>query len=705
MERLNAVNWPTWSFQIRHMLRSRGLWKHVDGTETLPEGANEQKKNEYETRQAKAFGLIVMSVASSHIYLITSTESPAEAWKLLQEHFQKDTLNNRIYLKKRYFRMEMTEGKSIQQHLKEMKELTDRLAAIQCPIDEEDQVVTLLGSLPRSYATLVTALETRTGKLDLASVQQALTHEEMKLNEGGTGASGDAHDAALLGTQKTNRDKRYQPRPKSPPKCYGCQKVGHFHRDCPISPYRGPSKGSKFGHAAKTAVPEDPYDSAFHVTKCSGDRNSKWLIDSGASSHMTWNMDILSNYVQFDEPQSVGLGDGHPICAVGYGKVQLKMQLEDGASGSEVMGHVLYVPDLTSNLFSVRAVTEKGVSVEFKNTKCYIHGLNGAVKGIGLLQGKLFELQCVAVCEERAAVASDGPNEMDLWHQRLAHVGPQLLTRIVKDGLIRGVKVAKSQAQSFCEGCVKGKMSRKPCKSTGGIHSTRKLQLVHSDVCGPMQTESIGGKRYFVSFTDDYSRCAAVYFMRSKAEVLDKFKEFQGIATNDSGNPIGTLRSDNGGEYMSHEFREYLKQKGIRHETSVPHTPEQNGVAERLNRTLCEKARSMIAHAGLPKMYWAEAIATAAYLKNRLPTRTLNGDVTPYELWYERKADLSHTRVFGCIAYAMTPDMQRRKLDDKAVRLRFVGYDRTTKGYRLIDEDTRKVYKRRDVAFNEYDWS
>ena len=326
------------------------------------------------------------------------------------------------------------------------------------------------------------------------------------------------------------------------------------------------------------------------------------------------------------------------------------------------------------------------------------------MKGIGLLQGKLFELQCVAVCEERAAVASDGPNEMDLWHQRLAHVCPQLLTRIVKDGLIRGVKVAKSQAQSFCEGCVKGKMSRKPCKSTGGIHSTRKLQLVHNDVCGPMQTESIGGKRYFVSFTDDYSRCAAVYFMRSKAEVLDKFKEFQGIPTNDSGNPIGTLRSDNGGEYMSREFREYLKQKGIRHETSVPHTPEQNGVAERLNRTLCEKARSMIAHAGLPKMYWAEAIATAAYLKNRLPTRALNGDVTPYELWYERKADLSHTRVFGCIAYAMTPDMQRRKLDDKAVRLRFVGYDRTTKGYRLIDEDTRKVYKRRDVAFNEYDF-
>ena len=160
----------------------------------------------------------------------------------------------------------------------------------------------------------------------------------------------------------------------------------------------------------------------------------------------------------------------------------------------------------------------------------------------------------------------------------------------------------------------------------GEIRSSRKLELVHSDVCGPMHTESIGGRKYFVTFIDDYSRCCAVYFVRHKSEVLDKFKEFEAITTNECGHRIGTLRIDNGGEYLSAEFKTYLKSKGIRHQLSVPYSPEQNGVAERMNRTLIESARSMIAHAGLPNCYWAEAVATAAYVTTvhrRMPSRNI----------------------------------------------------------------------------------
>ena len=247
-------------------------------------------------------------------------------------------------------------------------------------------------------------------------------------------------------------------------------------------------------------------------------------------------------------------------------------------------------------------------------------------------------------------------------------------------------------------------MTRKAPKSVGEIRSTKKLQLIHSDVSGPMQTETMGGKRYVITFTDDYSRCVAVHFMRQKFEALEKFKLFEATAVGDSGNQIGTLRTDNGGEYISIEFAEYLESRHIQHQTTVPHTPEQNGVAERMNRTLLEKARSMIAHADLPKSYWAEAVSTAAHLRNRLPTRALPDGVTPYERWYERKPDLSTLKVFGCIGYAHIPDPQRRKLDDKAVKLRFIGYSRQTKGYRMIDDATKKVYIRRDVTFNELDF-
>ena len=115
--------------------------------------------------------------------------------------------------------------------------------------------------------------------------------------------------------------------------------------------------------------------------------------------------------------------------------------------------------------------------------------------------------------------------------------------------------------------------------------------------------ESIGGKRYFVTFIDDYSRCCMVYFMRHKSEVPEKFKEFEALTTVDCGQQISKLRSDNGGEYSSQEFEAYLKSKGIQHELSVAYSPQQNGVAERLNRTLMESARSMLAHAGLPDRY------------------------------------------------------------------------------------------------------
>ena len=319
---------------------------------------------------------------------------------------------------------------------------------------------------------------------------------------------------------------------------------------------------------------------------------------------------------------------------------------------------------------------------------------------MGSLENKLYLLDCEVVCDEQALVSEQG-NGLDLWHQRCGHLNEQQLKGMVQKGSVTGVKVSSAATLSFCKGCVEGKIHRKPFKSVGEIRSTRKLQLVHSDVCGPMQTESIGGHKYFVTFVDDFSRCCAVYFMKHKSEVLEKFQEFEAVTTNECGQRIGKLRSDNGGEYLSNECHVYTKSKGIHHEFTIPHSPEQNGIAERMNRTLVESARSMIAHAD---GYWAEAVATAAYVRNRMPTAAFRGSITPYQQWYGRKPNISHLKVFGCMAYALIPDVQRKKLDKKAEKFRFIGYCNESKGYRLIDEKTKKVYKRRDVIFSESDF-
>ena len=183
IEKLNGSNWNTWKFQMKHLLMAKGLWSLVDGSEVLASEASVAAVALFQSRLHKAFSTIVLAIDSSQLYLVTSCEEPKQAWNALKNHFERETLANKLLLKKQYFRSEMKEGTSVDKHLKHMKDITDKLAAIGAPISEEDQVVTLLGSLPRSFSTLVTAIETRMDDVSLDYVQQALIQEEMKQSE------------------------------------------------------------------------------------------------------------------------------------------------------------------------------------------------------------------------------------------------------------------------------------------------------------------------------------------------------------------------------------------------------------------------------------------------------------------------------------------------------------------------------------------
>ena len=167
----------------------------------------------------------------------------------------------------------------------------------------------------------------------------------------------------------------------------------------------------------------------------------------------------------------------------------------------------------------------------------------------------------------------------------------------------------------FCETCIGGKHHRGPFASST-TQTTQILELVHSDVCGKMQEKSLGGGEYFLTFTDDKSRYTWVYVLKSKDQVFERFLEWKALVERQSKHKLKALRTDNGGEYTSNAFEKYLRDEGIRHERTVPKTPQQNGVAERLNRTLVESARSMLLDANLSKLYWAEAVSMAVYLRN-----------------------------------------------------------------------------------------
>lgn len=183
---------------------------------------------------------------------------------------------------------------------------------------------------------------------------------------------------------------------------------------------------------------------------------------------------------------------------------------------------------------------------------------------------------------------------------------------------------------------------------------------MHSDLC-QVNDASLGNAKYFVTFLDDYSRKIFVYFIKSKNETCKVFKHFIRYVENQNDCKVKVLRSDNGRKYINQGFKSILDEAGIKHETSVPHNPQQNRQAERINRILLEKARCMLAESKLPSKFWAEAIATAAYLSNRSPKRSLNG-ATPEELWTGNQPDLSHLRTFGCKSLAHILDHVRSKI-------------------------------------------
>ena len=291
---------------------------------------------------------------------------------------------------------------------------------------------------------------------------------------------------------------------------------------------------------------------------------------------------------------------------------------------------------------------------------------------------------------------------IDLWHQRLAHINLKQLRQLVECS--DGIDVQSQGKLSFCEACVQGKCHRQPHYPLKTIRSKEKLELVHTDVCGPMQTQSFGGSRYFITFIDDYSCYCYTYFLKKKSEALEKFKEFKASVENEFKMKIEALRADRGGEYLSNEFQQFLKECGIRPDFTAAYSPQQNGVSERLNRTLVEAARSMLSHADLSNAYWAEAVATATYLRNRLVSTALKAGETPYLLWYGKKPNLEHIRVFGCVVYFHIPSENRKKLDKKAQKLRFIGYTETTRNYKVWDEEKRKCYIHHDVIFNENDF-
>ncbi|MCO5588630.1 hypothetical protein L7F22_042587 [Adiantum nelumboides] len=400
-----------------------------------------------------------------------------------------------------------------------------------------------------------------------------------------------------------------------------------------------------------------------------------WYFDSGASRHITSRKDLFCSLDAAPAGKKVTCANNASYPIKGVGKILITI-----SDGSDLcLPDVLYVPGIKKNLLSVFSLAKKGT-------------LENGLFVLGRYEKQI--QACIAETKTQAM------QDAELWHARFGHVGYGSLMTLQRHNMVHDLSLLEMPQRHVCEGCVLGKMHRFAFSQDGSVRATQKLQLVHSDVCGPMRTPSVGNSLYFVTFIDDFSRFCWVYPLKAKSDVFAIFQHYVSMVENEAGCKVQTLHTDRGGEYISGAFKDFLGKKGIKHQCTMPYTPQQNGVAERKNRSLMEMARCMLKAKSLPHKLWMEAVACAAHVLNRCPTRALK-TITPYESWYDKKPSVNYLRVFGCLAYAHIPQQLRGKLDDKAVKCIFVGYSSGSKGYRLYNPATNKIFESHDVIFAE----
>ncbi|KAE8669333.1 hypothetical protein F3Y22_tig00112249pilonHSYRG00290 [Hibiscus syriacus] len=454
-------------------------------------------------------------------------------------------------------------------------------------------------------------------------------------------------------------------------KCYNCGKMGHMAKDCwtkkkPVESNTATScskENSEDGWDAEALFATEEEDLALTVTTPERiDYKNDWIVDSGCSNHMTGDKQKLQNLSEYNGGRVVVTADNSRLPITHIGKTIVtpryntnQVQLQD----------VYHVPGMKKNLLSVAQLTSSGHYVLFgpQDVKVY---RDVKISETPTMEGRRLE-SIYVMSAESAYVDRTRKNETsDLWHMRLGHISYSKLSVMVKKSMLKGLPQLDVRTDTVCAGCQYGKVHQLPYDESK-FKAKEPLELVHSDVFGPVKQQSISGMRYMVTFIDDFSRYVWIFFMKEKSDTFSKFKEFRDSAEGEVGKKICCLRTDNRGEYRSNEFSQYLRECRIRHQYTCANTPQHNGVAERKNRHLVEICRSMLHAKNVPGRFWAEAMRTAAFVINRLPQPRLEF-VSPFEKLWNIKPTVSYFRVFGCVYYVFVPDHLRNKFDKKAVR-------------------------------------
>lgn len=725
----NGNKYGIWKYRIRSLIDDENALEVID------KEPPEKITDEWKKLDKIARSIIVKNLSDTMIVFATANPTAREIFIKLDNVYERKSLTSQLAIEKKLLTFKFKGDTPIASHFMAFEELLSEYEATAEKLSETSKIMRLLLTLPSSYDVVVTAIQTiPDNSLNLGIVKNRLLDYETELQTKMGEVSGKVLHAGIQNNkQKTNNafkinkkvnrtnnfkkpyyknQKEYTNKYKKGgqynktnfKKCEHCGRRNHEKKDCFYYKKSCETVNDQQRTIQSVQMHTDSGSFAFMnsvgtlINNMSSDPTKlTFLLDSGATDHLVHQLNVFTTIEDLDVPLKITIAKkGEFITASKRGTIDVISN--HGVKG--VLENVLYAPEIPYNLLSVKRIQEAGMTAIFdangevlikRGNKTIISGkpINNLILIIFTINNNM----CNQITTDR--------NTYKLWHERLGHIGKSKFLDIKRNQLLENCHLLKSiePIDEICEACVYGKQAQLPfSKEKDKSNITRPLFVIHSDVCGPITPSTIDDKNYFITFIDGYTHYTVVYLLSHRSEVFKVFQDYVNKCETHFNSKIAYLYCDNGTEYRSNDFKAFCTMKGIQYHLTVPYTPQQNSVAERMNRTLVEKARSMIYGAMLDQNLWGEAVLTATYLLNLIPTKAIPQDKTPYELWHNKKPRFDHLKIFGCAVYILDKT-KKNKFDKRSFKGVLVGYQQN--GYKVLDTESNKIIIARDVIFDE----
>lgn len=698
-------NYQAWKFQLKMYLKALGLWQYIENG--LPDIISDIRRKYEETRardeaikKAVEKEDITMSVLSTSV----STQVISEVLKLQQINNSKEMFNeitkryspsnaaSLILLECELEELSLKDERNIESFIERFTTNIAKQRLLGRLYHDRELVLKFFAKLNGRFASFrqgTIAIDPNLEKTKFSELINTL-RTDLTVAKSQTVKTEETEESAYMVKSKAKAKhgeykRTFKTKTKGPKTgCYSCG-GSHYKVNCPNLK---PKNDSKNNHELAFCLQENLKES-----NC-----NEWILDSGCTKHISPYISDFTWYSEFNENERPVLSiaeEKRKLVAIGFGTIIGSINTDNGKK-KLTLKNVYHIPGSSHRLLSVKEISSKGYCVTFRESTYTIRSSDRAtlecIAITGSVKDKLYVLQMSIQTVDRVLTANQSNGSLELWHRRFCHFSFDAVRKAIEQ---RKMKIASS-IKSNCEACIKGKTVTKSFPKSVLSRATETLYRIHSDLCGPFP-ESIGKSKYFVLFVDDCSRFTWCYTIASKNQVFEVFEQFDKMITNQTGKTIKRLRTDNGGEYVSTQFANYLKQRGILHEKTIPHNPEQNGVSERNNRTVVEATRTLLCSSSLDQRFWAEALHCSVYVKNLCPTR-VNDMKSPHEVFYGEIPDIYHLRTFGCRVYSHI-DKKQPKLMPRVIEGVMVGYAKDAKGYRIWDG--KRIIVSRSVKFEE----